>query len=115
MPNGLDRDWTRACAAINGFRIKYGRWPTRLLMPDGGLRVFGELLFTPESFAKLQERIEMVEADRPFVATDDDGNEYGYGGEGFPEERPDIDAEAWLGIRPDRPCSPTSPSEDAVS
>ena len=36
------------------------------------------------------------------VAEDDLGRQYDYGSEGFSEHRPDIDAEEWLGIRPDR-------------
>ena len=37
MPNGYDRNWIRFCAAVDGFRMRYGRWPDRVRMPAGGI------------------------------------------------------------------------------
>jgi hypothetical protein len=30
MPNGIDKNWMRMCAAINGFRARYQRWLVRV-------------------------------------------------------------------------------------
>ena len=32
MPNGADKNFVRLCAALNGFRLRYGKWPTRVVI-----------------------------------------------------------------------------------
>ena len=49
-----------------------------------------------------QLQLAIVADEASMVAEDDLGRQYDYGSEGFSEHRPDIDAEEWLGIRPDR-------------
>lgn len=97
MPNGDDADWIRVCAAIDGFRVRYGRWPARVrLFPDAldGLR---EHVLTPEGFAVLVSVIELVpDASAPVVAEGAEGESYSYGREGFPP-RPEEPALEWFG------------------
>ena len=96
----MERNWIRARAALQGFYLRFGRWPTRLLLPDYAMRDFREVYFSEESIAKIQVKLELVEADVPIVASDADGNEYSYGEEGFPDGDPEIGAEQWLGVSP---------------
>lgn len=102
MPNGHDKNWVRLLGAIGGFRWKYRRWPRRVRMFPGALHNIQRDLFTPEAFAKLTEKIELIpEEGAPMVAEDDEGNSYSYGAEGFAP--PDIHPRDWLGVEPDLP------------
>ena len=97
MPNGIDKNWYRMCGAIDGFRGRYERWPTRIRLNEGAI----ENLFTEESFAKLEEKLTFVYDGSPFVAEDDSGRSYNYGQEGFVDGKSDILAQAWLSVKPD--------------
>lgn len=103
MPNGYNKNWIRLCGAIDGFRVRYNRWPTRVRMWKMVYEDLRENLFTPESFDKLQGKVELIVDERAgHIAEDGKGNSYDYGSEGFPKSKPDIDARHWLGIEPDR-------------
>ncbi|MGA8780267.1 MAG: hypothetical protein WB567_05940, partial [Terracidiphilus sp.] len=65
------------------------------------LRNIRENLFSPVSFAKLGEKIQLLADESPFVAEDDQGNKYSYGADGFPPHRPTPNAKEWLNIEPD--------------
>jgi hypothetical protein len=100
------KNWARLCITINGFRAKYGKWPKRVtshfcLMDDIKKRILSN-----DSFRKLHQKIELITRDETssehaIVAEDDTGSVFIYGKDGFGWE-PDISAEEWLGIRPDR-------------
>lgn len=97
MPNGIDKNWSRMCAAIDGYRNRYGSWPTMFRLPKGAI----EHLFTEETLARIGEKIKLVEYDgSPFMAEDNQGRSYQYGEESF-REGTDIRARDWLGVEPD--------------
>jgi len=75
MPNGIDKNWYRMCSAINGFRLRFHKWPTRIHLPEDTIAP----LFTEESFAKLEEKIIFIYDGSPFVAKDNLGISYNYG------------------------------------
>lgn len=102
MPNGWGKNWVRLCAAIDGFRARYGAWPTRVRMFPATLEHLRNDLLDPRSFAQLESKIELVGDEAPMVAEDDEGRSYSYGAEGFSEARPDVSAQEWLGVRPGR-------------
>ena len=99
MPNGHDKNWIRLCAAIDGFRSRYGRWPARVRMHEISLRDF-DYLFTRQDLARITAKVALVPDEAAFIAEDDSGGRYNYGEEGFPERSPDIRATAWLGVAP---------------
>jgi hypothetical protein len=99
MPNGHDKNFIRLCAAIEGFRVRYGKWPTNIRLFPGVLENLRSL-FTQEDFAKLNSRVQLIPAEASIVAEDDEGNSYSYGGEGFPSRKSDISARTWLGVLP---------------
>ncbi len=99
MPNGHDKNWIRLCAAIYGFRSRYGRWPIRVRMYEMTLRDF-DFLFTREDLTRIAAKVALVPDEAPMIAEDDAGAHYNYGEEGFPERACDIRATDWLGVRP---------------
>ena len=100
MPNGHDKNWIRVCAAIEGFRVRHGRWPTRVRLFPVALAELRDHLFTPDDFAKITSKIALVPDDAPMIAEDDTGASYNYGKEGFSKKKPDIRASDWLAVTP---------------
>lgn len=102
MPNGHDKNWIRLLAAVDGFRIRYGAWPKRVRMFPLCLQDLKESIFSPQSFAQLLDKLDLIAEDgAEHVAEDDLGNRYCYGSEGFPDHRPHPSAEEWLSVCPD--------------
>ena len=88
MPNGHDKNWVRFCAAVDGFRLKHGDWPTRLRVFPGALESL-EALFSNEDFRRIQSIIALVaDEEGSFIAEDDQGRQHNYGQVGFPPDRP---------------------------
>lgn len=100
MPNGEDKNWVRLCAALDGFFVRYGHWPSRIRIPASALEDFRHL-FTPESLHQLLDRFEVVIDSDHFAAEADGGRRYDYMVESFPYSRPAIPAQVWLGVHPD--------------
>jgi hypothetical protein len=98
MPNGHGTNWVRVCAAIDGFRVRYGRWPKRvLLMPIAFVDLASDVL-TPLGFALVSSVVELVpEEDAEMIAEDDSDAEYNYGHDGFPEGECDPPTRDWFG------------------
>ncbi len=103
MPNGEDKNWIRLCAAIDGFKVRFGHWPEEVCLPQSVINGFDHADFKPESMSKIREKITLTGKDVPFVAQDAQGNQYCYGDEGFPKRRPKVDAKTWLAVEPDGP------------
>jgi hypothetical protein len=100
MPNGDDKNLIRLLGAIEGFRVRHGTWPTRVRIYPRMLQNIREHLLSPESFAKLTEKVQLIADEAPVVAEDDQGNSYSYGAEGFLASSPDPRARDWLGLSP---------------
>jgi hypothetical protein len=79
MPNGHDKNRIRLLGAIDGFRAKHDAWPTRVSIFPGSLRDIREDLFSPDLYAKLTDRVQLIANEAPFVAEDDHGNSYSLG------------------------------------
>ena len=103
MANGFDKNFMRLCGAVNGFRVTHGIWPTRVRLFPGALEDLQRNVFSPESFAKLTAKLDLVADEAPMIAEDDAGQRYSYGDQGFPDENPEPDAHQWLGVIPDGP------------
>jgi len=100
MPNGDEKNWSRFCFALAGFRQAHGAWPTRISLPEDYIREIREHLLTPESFQRVQEKILIVARDGDIVAEDSSGRSYTYGTD-WPDP---CEAEKWLGVTADRLC-----------
>jgi len=101
LPNGHDRNWIRLCAALSGFRVRYGIWPTRVRVSPDILDDLRINLFSSDGFAKLGEKLQFIAGDDPFMVEDEEGRSYNYCLEGFPSQKPDVKPADWLGISPD--------------
>lgn len=100
MPNGEDKNWVRLCAALDGFFVRYGHWPSRIRVPAYALEDFRHL-FTPQSLHQLLDRFEVVIDSDHFAAEGNGGRRYDYMVESFPSSRPATSAPMWLGVHPD--------------
>jgi hypothetical protein len=105
VPNGDDANWIRVCAAIDGFRSRYGRWPARVRLFPGSLEDIRDHILTPPGFAVVSSILELVADEHaPMIAEGAEGESYNYGQEGFPSPRPEEPALEWFGqaiLRPD--------------
>lgn len=100
MPNGADKNFVRLCAALNGFKLRYEKWPARVVIYPISLQDLREFVLSPGDFRTVADKVDLVEGDAGFRAEDDTGNSYDYGSEGFPETEPSPSAREWLGVEP---------------
>jgi hypothetical protein len=105
VPNGHDANWVRVCAAIDGFRGRYGRWLARVRLFSVALEAIHNHILTPEGFAVVASVVELVADDAaPMIAEGAEGESYNYGREGFPNPKPDEPTREWFGqavLQPD--------------
>ena len=99
MPNGESKNWIRFCAAIDGFRSRYGKWPTAVRVLDFFPDELKSVL-SGSDHAKLLSKIKVIGDNSPFIAVDESGNAYDYGREGFPNLKLNVRASEWLGVTP---------------
>ena len=99
------QNWIRLCAAIDGFRARYGRWPTRIRIWDLCLSNLRDNLFSPEDFAQIAAKLTFIEEGQSVIAEDETGATYDYGTEGFSRIPVSLSAATWLNVRP-RPKRP---------
>jgi hypothetical protein len=78
MPNGESKNRIRFLAAIEGFRARFGKWPSRVRIPSYLLEDLQARL-APEEFSVLEAKIKLVCDGSPMIAEDDFGNTYDYG------------------------------------
>ena len=97
MLSGYDENFIRLCAAIDGFRVRYRRWPTRVRIFPAALDDIREL-FTPADYARIVAKVELIGDGAPYVAEDELGCRYSYGRDGFPRKKPTPRATEWLGV-----------------
>ena len=103
MPNGHDKNWVRLCAAIDGFRVRFGHWPTNVRINPISLENIRDDLFTPNEYAQINTKVTLRGVDeegKSFIAGDGSDRIYDYSTDGFPEQRPSPSAAEWLGVEP---------------
>jgi hypothetical protein len=99
MPNGVDKNFVRLCIAIDGFRAKFGCWPTKALLADPILENL-ESLFQPATLRRLRKRISLELGDE-FAVADEHGHVFRYGIDEAPDSDDQPSAMDWLGVQPD--------------
>jgi hypothetical protein len=105
MPNGSDKNYVRLCGAVDGFRVRYGRWPTTARLWPGCIDSLRHCL-SEEGFARLSERLRLMEEQGATVMVEDEeGRSYDYGSLGFPPVAPDIFASDWIGAERRQPTA----------
>ena len=100
MPNGEEKNWVRLCAAIDGFRLRFGKWPTVVCM-DRVVYEDLQWMFSEQAFRALKDKVRLrVKRGATIAAEDGEGRVYDYGREGFPPETLEPSAHEWLGVCP---------------
>jgi hypothetical protein len=100
VPNGSDKNLVRLCAAVDGFRSRYKRWPTRVTTDPRCIDDLRDHVLSKEDFARISALLSLVPKERgSFTAEDDQGGKYDYGTEGFAKGEPDVKAYEWFGLR----------------
>jgi hypothetical protein len=98
VPNGDEASWVRVCAAIDGFRTRYSRWPARVRLLPAALDALRDHVLTPQGFAVVASVVELVPDEAaPMIAEGAEGELYNYGREGFPRPGPEEPARDWFG------------------
>lgn len=86
MANGDDKNWIRICVAVDGFRVRYGRWPTGVRLPPTYFEnVVGHVL-SPQGFAFVSNFLAIISDDElseraAIIAIGESGSEFCYGEE----------------------------------
>lgn len=90
----------RVIEALNGFRSKFGYWPSSLEMEAEAIAHVATELLTPFGFFLLQSRVQIINAhEQKVVAKGHPGDEFDYGEEGWRSDgKHEHDARAWLGL-----------------
>lgn len=94
MANG--GSWDRFWFTLVGFNTAFGRWPTRIHMPE---MVWDQVRahLTPADLVQLEARLKVILGGDDLMAEDEEGARHVY--DGPPQGRPTSSPEAWLGIR----------------
>ena len=99
MPNGEGKNWARLFVAMNGFRAKYGRWPTRVRIPTQEISDIAHYGYPEDSLDKLVEKVEVMIGGEYIAAEDDEGGICSYSwSDKRPKNKPDVNVREWLGI-----------------
>ena len=93
MPEAMDKNWFQIIVAINGFRARYGQWPTIIRLP----RDVPDTLAEGGLLVKLQQKVKLQFDGSPFIAEDDQGRTYSVLSDGFLANS-DVDARIWLDL-----------------
>jgi|GEM_PF-639840 len=103
MPNGSNKNYVRLCGAIDGFRVRYGRWPTTARLWPGCIDSLRHAL-SDEGFARVEARLTLVEhPEATVMVEDEEGRSYDYGSMGFPPVKPEPSADDVIGAKPRPP------------
>lgn len=94
-PGGLT---VRLVEALNGFRTKFGYWPTSVEMEASSIGVLATGCLTPLGFFLVQSKVDLVVGDDgKILAKGRNGDVFDYGDEGWRGEH-QHDAYTWLGL-----------------
>ncbi|MCD4485958.1 hypothetical protein LQR31_15910 [Chromobacterium vaccinii] len=90
---------TRILAAIEGFFVTYGTWPSQVRLTPGHIAQLHDQVLSADAYSKLTARVALVsDPSATVVAENQSGQLYNYGASGFPKSRPTVRAREWLGL-----------------
>ena len=80
-------EWVRVCITIDGFRLCYGRWPTRVRLSPAELVELVSKHLHPVGFAVVSSVVELSPDERGLMTAEDGtGAEYLYSRDGSPPD-----------------------------
>jgi hypothetical protein len=87
----------RILAAIEGFFVTYGEWPSIVRLTPGYIAHLQSNVLSPSELSKLKDKITLVpDVLSTVIAENQNGLQYNYGTSGFPKSKPPIRARDWL-------------------
>jgi hypothetical protein len=90
-------DLARMLETLNGFKDKYGHWPTKLRLSSGVLELLREKHLTAIGFRDLESKLQLITCkDERLTAEDDAGLAFNYAKDGWYGKRPARGADEWL-------------------
>jgi ankyrin repeat protein len=93
-------DWGRFLGAVDGFKYRFGTWPTKVRLESGYVNAL-EYILGLDGLNKVREHLLLQEEiGAHFVAEDERGRSFDYSFEGFPPELLSPTAREWLGVEP---------------
>lgn len=87
----------RLLETLNGFKEKYGHWPTRMHLPAPAVEALRGSHLTPLGFQLLKARLQLVDGrGDKLLAEDDAGLGFDYSKEGWSGKRSPGGADEWV-------------------
>jgi len=88
---------SRVLETLNGFKDKYGHWPTKLRLPTPAYEALRDKHLTRAGFEALQSKLELVAGENEhLVAEDEAGLKFDYTNEGWLGAKPPSGSDEWL-------------------
>jgi hypothetical protein len=99
VTGGGGQSLARILAAIEGFVVRHGQWPTAVRVTPGYLKHIQDNVLTEDEFSRFSPKIALIpDAAATVVAQNEAGLTYDYGKSGFSKGRPSVRARDWLGL-----------------
>jgi hypothetical protein len=88
---------SRVLETLNGFKDKYGHWPTKLRLPASAYEALRDKHLTRPGFQVLQSKLELVAGENEkLVAEDEAGLKFDYSKEGWLGKKTPTGSDEWL-------------------
>jgi hypothetical protein len=98
MPNGDDKNLMRVYEAVNGFRRRFGRWPTTIRLPEISRDDLLNHVLTDAGQAAIRAKLDFVTDEDQFCAEEGSGARYTYLSGNSEPGRGEPSASEWLGV-----------------
>jgi hypothetical protein len=98
MPNGDDKNLMRLYEVVDGFRRRFGRWPTTIRLPQFERENLLEGVLTEVGRDTLLARLDFVTDEERFCAEDASGARYAYLSRAARPNDGEPSAAEWLGV-----------------
>jgi|APEBP8051073058_1049385.scaffolds.fasta_scaffold00344_27 hypothetical protein len=89
----------RPLQCLNGFRAKFGVWPTQFVIGKGPYKLLKDASLTPAGLKLLKEKVRLIlcEGER-YIALDNEGRAFNYGSEGWEHLNEGLSTQEWIGF-----------------
>ena len=102
MPNGHDKNWVRLCGAIEGFRLRYGRWPTEVRIDPICLEDLRHYVFSERAWRVIENNLVFHAVGGAFEVTGHRESDTATWRRVFRRTYRMFVPEEWIGVTPDR-------------
>ena len=87
----------RIFAAVEGFYVDYGYWPSSVRITPSYLEHLRNHVLSDKEFDTVERKLRFIpDSSATVIAEGEDGTGYDYGSRGFPKSKPPVRAREWL-------------------